>query len=318
MPFLEKGTSLTMKKKLRNITYVLLGLVVAILAFNIHLDIPVTDLKEKYCTTESKFIKINGMDVHYMDEGDGFPIVLLHGTAASLHTWEGWTTTLKQQYRVIRLDLPAFGLTGPHPSNEYSIKAYASFLDNFLATLEIEHFHLAGNSLGGNIAWFYAANYPAKVKKLLLLDPSGYPAQSSLPFVFRLAQTPVVNKLVRYVTPAMMIENNLRQVYHDQSKVTEELITRYHELMLREGNRQAFIERTKTPYIDHSTLLSSISARTLILWGKEDAWIPPVLATHFNKQIPQSELLILDEVGHVPMEEIPQESVKYALRFLKQ
>jgi pimeloyl-ACP methyl ester carboxylesterase len=88
------------------------------------------------------------------------PVVLVHGTAASLHTWDDWTDSLKKDYRVIRMDIPAFGLTGPHPDADYSIEAYVAFLGQFLDQLDIDSMYLAGNSLGGNIAWNFAASLP--------------------------------------------------------------------------------------------------------------------------------------------------------------
>ena len=234
-------------------------------------DIPVERLKEKYANNESRFIEIDGMQVHYRDEGEGIPIVLLHGTASSLHTWDAWTNTLKNNYRVIRLDIPAFGLTGPHPNQDYSIKAYADFLDSFLSKLGIENTYLAGNSLGGNIAWYYTAEHPLKVKKLILIDPSGFIKKGKLPWIFTLARTPVLNAIIKYFTSKSIVENNLQQVYFDESKITSELIDRYYELTLREGNRTAFIDRAKTDMIDHTVKLKSINAPTLIIWGREDS-----------------------------------------------
>jgi pimeloyl-ACP methyl ester carboxylesterase len=130
----------------------------------IYWDIPVEELKLEYANEQSEFMELNGLSVHYRDEGEGMPVVLVHGTAASLHTWDDWTNTLKEHYRVIRMDIPAFGLTGPDPKGDYSIDGYVGFLAQFLDQLHIDSMYLAGNSLGGNIAWNFASEHPDKVK----------------------------------------------------------------------------------------------------------------------------------------------------------
>ena len=138
-------------------------------------DIPVEELKKKYTNEASEFVEVQGMQVHYRDEGEGDVIVLLHGTGASLHTWEPWTRELKKFYRVIRLDLPAYGLTGPHPEGKYQMDNYVAFLQEFLQKKDIQKFCLGGNSFGGGVSWEYALKYPDEVEKLILVDASGYP-----------------------------------------------------------------------------------------------------------------------------------------------
>ena len=301
----------------RSTLLIILLLVANVLFFAYTDDIPVEQLEEKYANDASKFIEIDGMQVHYRDEGSGMPLVLIHGTAASLHTWDAWTNELKNNYRVIRLDIPAFGLTGPHPAQDYSIETYASFIDHFLAKLNVDSIYLSGNSLGGNIAWYYAAEHPEKVKKLILIDPSGYPRDGEMPWIFKLARTPVLNSIIRYITPKSIIEKNLQQVYFDDSKITSKLIDRYYDMALREGNRTAFIDRAKTDMIDHTSKLKALTTPTLLIWGKEDSWIPVSDGNRFLSDLPNAQLVILENSGHVPMEENPEESLEILLNFLK-
>jgi pimeloyl-ACP methyl ester carboxylesterase len=283
----------------------------------VYWDIPVEELESDYANEQSEFMELNGLSVHYRDEGQGMPVVLVHGTAASLHTWDDWTDSLKKDYRVIRMDIPAFGLTGPHPDADYSIEAYVAFLGQFLDQLDIDSMYLAGNSLGGNIAWNFASEHPDKVKKLLLLDAAGYPSDEPDPWIFGLARTPVLNLIVSYLTPRFIIKNNLEQVYFDDSKITDSLVTRYHRMSLRAGNRQAFIDRAKTPFVDHTAKLEQLDMPTLILWGDHDTWIPLEDGQKFAWDIEHSELLVLENTGHVPMEESPEESVGPMIDFLK-
>ncbi|MDA9087000.1 alpha/beta hydrolase [Polaribacter sp.] len=285
-------------------------------------DISLEELKKEYANEQSEFVEINGMQVHYRDEGTGFPIVLIHGTAASLHTYDAWTKQLSKDYRVIRLDLPAFGLTGPNKNADYSIESYTKFLSQFLEKIKVDKFYLAGNSLGGNIAWNYAAEYPEKVLKLILIDASGLPTFTPQPPIFKMAKTPILNSLFLYITPKFIIRKNIEQVYADKLKVTDALVTRYHKMSLRTGNRKAFIERAKTDFnlAEKVNLvkLKSVKTTTLLIWGAKDTWIPLGNGKRMDSMLPNSKLVILENSGHVPMEENPKESLEFLKSFLNE
>ncbi|MFY9241879.1 MAG: alpha/beta hydrolase [Polaribacter sp.] len=302
------------------IFYAILLVVVLLIKGVIYQDISVDDLKKAYANKHSKFLEIDGMQVHYRDEGEGFPIVLVHGTASSLHTWNAWTKELTKNYRVIRMDLPAFGITGPNKNADYSIKAYTQFLNQFLTQIKVDKFYLAGNSLGGNIAWNYTAEYPEKVSKLILVDASGLPTNKPQPAVFKMAKTPVLSSLFLYVTPKFFIKKNIKEVYADETKITDSLITRYHKMALRVGNRQAFIDRAKTDFKlgEKANLdkLKSIQTHTLLIWGAQDNWIPLDNGKRMDRILPNSKLVIIENSGHVPMEESPIESLAILYNFL--
>ncbi len=309
-----------MQKKLKYFIYSLIILLTLAIGSGIYSDIPVEDLKNEYANEHSQFIEVDEMNVHYRDEGEGFPIVLIHGTAASLHTWDAWTDELKKTNRVIRMDLPAFGITGPNKNADYSLKAYTNFIHTFLFKLGLERFHIVGNSLGGNIAWNYAADHPDMVEKLILVDASGLPTNKQPPAIFKMAKTPVLSSLFLYVTPKFLIKKNIEEVYEDDSKITEDLITRYHKMALRAGNRKAFIDRAKIDFGLDSMVnikkLKSILAPTLLIWGAQDLWIPLDNGVRMNRLLPNSSLKILEYSGHVPMEENPEESLKLMRDFL--
>lgn len=298
-------------------------LVIAVLAIGlswVYDDIPVEELKKEYTNEYSRFMELNGMQVHYRDEGKGKPIVLIHGTASSLHTWDDWTKELKKEYRVIRMDLPAFGLTGPNTNGDYTIDSYVQFLDQFLQKLKLHNVSLAGNSLGGNIAWTYTAKHIENVEKLILIDASGLPTGKPQPSIFKMAKAPVLNSILLYLTPKFFIRKNIKEVYADDAKITDELITRYHEMALREGNRKAFIDRAKIDFTRKEyqsvQLLKSIEIPTLLIWGDQDQWIPLANGMRMDSLLPNSKLIVFKNVGHVPMEEIPNESLTPVAQFL--
>ncbi|MBK8746479.1 MAG: alpha/beta hydrolase [Saprospiraceae bacterium] len=287
-----------------------------------HMDISLNELKPKYTNKASSFILVDGMEVHYRDEGnlgDTIPIILIHGTASSLHTFDAWTEILKKTKRVIRMDLPAYGLTGPFPDDNYSMKHYTAFLKEFLTALKIKQCVLAGNSLGGQIAWNFTLEQPEMVKKLILIDAAGYPLKSkSVPVGFKIGRMPVLNKILTFITPRFIVRSSVENVYFDKSKVTDSLVDRYFDLTLRAGNRQAFVDRFKMKDDENAYIkIKNIVQPTLILWGENDLLIPVENAYKFQKDLPNNSLFLLDKCGHVPMEESPKESLKPVIDFLE-
>jgi pimeloyl-ACP methyl ester carboxylesterase len=301
-----------------------LGLLTIVLIFWRN-DIPLETLMTKYATADSKFKNIAGASVHYQDRGnkaDSLPLVLIHGTGASLHTWEAWVQGIPEK-RVITLDLPAYGLTGPNITADYSTKKYVETVDSLLINLNIKRCIIGGNSLGGNVSWNYAVAHPEKIAKLILVDAAGYQMKStSVPIAFKIAKIPVLNKLIKYLTPRFIIEKSILNVYADKTKVTDKLIDRYLDLTLREGNRSAFVERmasqkNSTVLLNASDLIKTIKVPTLILWGAEDGLIPLESAEHFHEDLPNDTLVIMKNLGHVPMEEDPQSTLAVVQKFLK-
>jgi pimeloyl-ACP methyl ester carboxylesterase len=312
-----------MKKIFKVLKYLLLAilaLVIGFCVFNYRADVPVAELKAEYANAESRFMEFDGMAVHYRDEGnpaDKIPIVLLHGTAASLLTWNGWTTALKAEHRVIRLDLPGYGLTGPNPAQDYSMNFYIRFLHDFLEKLDVKQFYLAGNSLGGKIAWEYALAFPADVKKLILIDAAGYPLPHGKPLAIRLASTPVLKNIVLYITPKFLVEKSLKEVYADDRKVSEQLVEQYYDMACRAGNRAAFVARAGMVDDNDYLKIKLIQTPTLILWGDADDWIPVENASKFEKDLPNNKVVIFRNLGHIPQEEDPAETIKEVLVFVK-
>ncbi|WP_296447448.1 alpha/beta fold hydrolase [Rhodoferax sp. UBA5149] len=283
-------------------------------------DRSVAQLQARWAPAPSQFVAVSGMQVHLRDEGprdDPLPIVLLHGTSASLHTWDGWADALKGQRRVIRFDLPGFGLTGPHPENDYSIDAYVRFVAAVMDTLGVKRFVLAGNSLGGQIAWASAYAMPTRVDKLVLVDSAGYPVQStSVPIGFRIARTPGLRVLMTYFLPRGLVDKSVRNVYGDPGRVTPALVDRYFELALRTGNRAALARRLEQGQSGDVAAIKTLKLATLILWGGKDGLLPLENGRQFERDIAGSKLVVFDDLGHVPHEEDPLRTVAELKSFL--
>ncbi len=248
--------------------------------------------------------------------------MLIHGTGASLHTWEGWVKELNPDFRIISLDLPAYGLTGPNATNSYPISYYVQIIKTLLDKRGVKKCYVAGNSLGGAVAWQYALKYPEMVSKLILVDAAGYPMAKpkSVPIGFTLARTPILREVFKYVMPRSLVESSLKNVYADDSKLTPAIIDRNRDMVLRTGNRAAFVARMNTPINEKEALWSkipSIAMPVLIQWGKQDNLITLENANHFHADLPNDTLIVYGNAGHIPMEEIPLATAQDVRTFLK-
>lgn len=283
-------------------------------------DQPVSVLAARWAQPPSQFVPVAGLNVHLRDEGpksDPLPIVLLHGTSASLHTWDGWADGLKAQRRVIRFDLPGFALTGPNAEHDYSVGAYVRFVLAMLDALGVQKAVIAGNSLGGYIAWSTAQAHPDRIERLILVDSSGYPPKSqSVPIGFRIARTPGLNRLMQNSLPRSVIESSVKNVYGDPSKVTPEIVDRYRDMTLRQGNRRAIVHRLQQGYTGDPEHIRAIKQPTLILWGGQDRLVPLEHGERFARDIAGSKLVVFADLGHVPQEEDPGRTVAAVRAFL--
>ena len=286
-------------------------LMLAALAFAVSKapDRSLESLVPRWAPPPSDFLELDGQLVHYRDQGpssDPLPLVLIHGTSASLHTWEGWAAELSKTRRVISFDLPGFGLTGPDADGDYHDARYVVFVRNLLARLGVARAIVAGNSLGGEIAWQLALSDPERVAGLVLVDAAGHAfVPESMPLGFRIARMPVLREGMRWVLPRRAIEDSVVSVYGDPSRITAALVDRYYELTLREGNRVALMQRMDQLAPGPVERLPEIKVPTLILWGGKDRLIPPAWGEAFHKAIPNSRLVVFPKLGHVPQEEDP-------------
>ena len=282
-------------------------------------DIPMSDLKKWYVSDNDHFIKVNGYNIHYRDVGQGPPVVLLHGIFSSLQTWDGWIGDLSKTHRVIALDMPGYGLTGaPKDIDDFSEQNIVNTFAKFVDRLQLEHFSLVGNSLGGYVAATYAADYPERVDRLILLDPFGYP--QSLPWIMSLATFPPVEFLGEYCLPPVIVTLNVRWVYGDPRRITDANIYRYVRMSQREGARKIYVRTLdmikKQADTEKPLPFYRIKAPTLLMWGGKDDWVPEKISKKWLDDIANSRLIVYPGVGHIPMEEVPETTLRDAEPFL--
>ena len=283
-------------------------------------SLPPETLIARYANDRSRFVDVGGVRAHVRDQGnpEGIPVVLIHGAMGSLHMWEGWVRELGDKARLITVDLPGHGLTGSWPRDEYTIEAYTDFIEVLVDALNLDRFVLVGHSMGGAVAWTFAATRPDRVSQLILVDSSGYPrAPGDVPLPTRLARTPVVGDLGIYFKPDRLVRRSLAEVYADPAQVTPERVRRYAELQRFPGNREATLQRARTLEPLDPTPLKRLDVPTLILWGAKDRWVPPADAFRFQQDIRDSKLEIFEKLGHNPMEEDPVATAAAVAAFLK-
>ena len=280
-------------------------------------DIDVKKLRSSYANGESQFAMISGMNVHYRDEGhERAPcILMLHDIGSSLHAYEKWADTLKLSYRVLRLDLPGNGLTGPHPQEDYSMKMYRDMLEEFLADMGVRRCYVVGNGLGGRLAWELSLAYPKRVRRLILISPQGYPLDNK-------HATPLdkmaKNAKLRFkkFTPKKAVKKSIMQNYSDETKATDEQVDRHYDLLRREGNRKAYVLRVNHDDYDRTRRLRDIEIPVLLMWGTEDKVVPIEHASNFHKILPNSKMKFYPNTGHYVQEEIPSKAIIDLMEFI--
>jgi pimeloyl-ACP methyl ester carboxylesterase len=274
-------------------------------------------LEARYAGPPSTFVNVAGLRLHLRDTGprDAPALVLLHGFGSSLHTWEPWALDLSDRFRVIRIDLPGAGLTGADPSGDYSDLRGVQVLAALLDQLGLARASFIGHSMGGRLAWRFAAEQPGRVDKLVLVAPDGFASPG-----FEYGKAPEVTapvRLMQVVLPRPLLRMSLEPAYADPSLMRDETVDRYWHLMRAPQVRPALIARMQQLVLqDPLPMLARITAPTLLLWGDKDAMIPPANAQDYLRAIQDVRLVSLPGVGHLPHEEAPAASLPAVRDFL--
>jgi pimeloyl-ACP methyl ester carboxylesterase len=307
---------------------VLLGLVVlAAVAAWLTLrgpDIPYAALEAKYSDSASRFVDLpGGFHVHYQDEGDPSQplVVLLHGFGDSFTTWEGWVRDLKTQFHVISLDFPGHGLTRAPAGYELSSEGLVDFVDAFATKLALPKFAVAGNSMGGGVAWQLAVRHPDRIDALVLADAAGFPNEkppTEVPLAFKILRYPIGRAILRNIDNRPLVGEGLRTDVYDKSLITPAIVDRWAEFQRAPGHRAILIGVNFAAQTQATAdVLGTIKVPTLVLHGESDVLIEPASARKFAAAIPGAKLITYPQVGHLPQIEIPQRSAADVAAFLE-
>ena len=274
-------------------------------------------LETAYLQAPTDLIEVDGVRLHVRDSGPKAApaVILIHGFGASLHTWEPWAQALSEKHRVVRFDLPGSGLSAPDPTGLYTDARSLQLLQDLMDRLGIARASVIGHSIGGRMAWTFAATQPQRVDKLVLVAPDGF---ASPGFEYgRAPEVPASFRLMKHVLPKPLLRMSLEPAYADPSFLDEARTTRYHDLMLAPGSRDALLSRMEqTVLVDPLPLLRRIQAPTLLVWGEQDAMIPFANSAEYLKAIPQAKLVALPAIGHLPQEEAAERALQAVAEFL--
>ena len=281
-------------------------------------DKPKAELEKTYSSPKNAYVSVLGVNMHYQDTGpskNATPILFLHGFGSSLQTWDTWAQALSDDYRVISVDLPGFGLTGADPSGTYTDQRSVEVLEAFLKALQIPKVVLVGNSMGGKFAWQFAARYPNQVAKLVLISPDGY-ASPGIEYGKK-PDVPAIADLYRYFFSKTFLAMNLEPAYANPKALNDALVNRYYDLMLAPGVRGAILARMQQTVLqDPVPSLASIQVPTLLIWGEKDAFIPISNSNDYLKVMPNAKRVSLPNIGHLPQEEQPSIGLAALKEFL--
>ena len=288
-------------------------------------DIPYAELETKYATAASKYVDLpSGVRVHFRDQGNpqGRALLLIHGFGVSLETWEPWVKQLSNDYRLLSLDLPGHGLTRSPPGYQPTVTGFADLTAEFAAVVGLEKYTAVGNSMGGHTAWLLALRHPDKLEALVLSDAAGWYDAAQIedaPLVFRILANDRIAPLLADLDPKPLMKNGLEAAFADKSLVTNRMLDRYSDMALAPGHRQMLgaLPRGMTPDVLASNdKLAAIKVPTLIMWGDKDELVPVADAQKFKNAIPGASVVIYPGVGHLPYEEIPENSARDLKSFL--
>jgi pimeloyl-ACP methyl ester carboxylesterase len=280
-------------------------------------DLERAELEKRYFSSSPQIIDVDGLKVYYKETGpQGAPaLLLLHGFGSSLQAWDDWSLKLEQKYRVIRLDLPGFGLTGASPANDYSEEKDLATLTYFADKLGLEKFSVMGHSMGGKMAWSLAASQPERVQALVLMAPDGFPETKDIgtkPY-----EVPAIMGLIKYVLPKYLVRKSIEPAFVQADALNDALVNRYFDMLRAPGVRGAILERSnQTIYTDPVPRLKAIKAPTLLIWGEQDQMIPSTNAQSYANVLSNSTTVLIPKLGHLLQEEQPEKGLTAVIQFL--
>jgi pimeloyl-ACP methyl ester carboxylesterase len=252
-----------------------------------------------------QFTTVDGVHTYYRRFGRGPALVLLHGLGSSHLTWTDVEDAFARRFTVYELDLPGFGYSDKPPGIT-SARQEASFVDRFLASLDVKHATVIGHSMGGDVAAWLAIDHPSRVERLVLVDAAEIGDAAA---VFQLVATPIVGEVILMATttpvtlPLMMADP-----YVQKQVLTADKTDQYARMYWSPGARPALVQLAQSYAADQSALLAAateIHTRALIVWADHDPYFPIRVAETLHGLLPQAELVVIDDAGHLPQEEQP-------------
>ena len=273
-------------------------------------DLPFEAVKTEFADEQSKFIQIDGVEAHYKDEGEGKPILLLHDLNTSLNEWNDLANHLREDFRVLRIDFPGFGLSSYNKNFDGKLDSFIYFIKKFISALRLDNMVVAGVGWGADIAWHYTTLSPYLVEKLILINPTDHPNYH--PFLYqKMSKHWLGSFFYRWSGSKRMVRKRLKKWFHQANLVNDERITRYQSLLLKEGHRKAFVTANRAKHRNRYDRLSKVKMPTLFIVSDELGKNP------IAKELPKAQVLHYKKVKLYPMIEASEQTNQDVLKFLK-
>lgn len=252
-----------------------------------------------------RFVDVAGVKTYYQVKGQGPAVLLLHGTGASGYSWRNNIASLAERFTVYAPDMPGYGYSAKPDTMRWS-RNLAQWASDFLTAVGVDKAAVVGHSLGGEVALWLAVDHPDQVDRLVLVDAAGV---GPLTGSFRLAATPVLGEIMLKATGEPVLRHLMSQAYVNKEPVTDEMVSLYHRFLWSPGARDLFLARLRRYDRDIVTLqahLSQLKRPVLAVWGDQDPYFGLEIARKLVAQVEGTELVVIEQSGHVPHEERPE------------
>jgi len=268
-----------------------------------------------------KQITIEGINISYIDEGEGMPLVLVHGIPTSSFLWRAMVDELTAHGRVIGPDLPGFGFSDPPTGGDYSISHYAHILGSFLEALSIEKGVLICHDFGGPVTVMYALRHPERYQRLIILDTFLHTDLPDWGLFYKIAKIWPVGEVLMGFAGESIAQSGLEAGVVNKSRITKEVIRRYY---MPDGSadklNKTYLGTLRVDHVKDLTFieqnLKAIDKPTLIVWGENDVYLPLSLADRIHQDIVGSKIEIIPNCGHFLQEDEPRKLTEIIVRFL--
>ena len=276
------------------------------------------DAVQKYAA--GKFVTVDGKKIHYIEKGDGKPVILIHGFLYSTVMWNKSIDAFASKFKTYAVDLWGWGYSERLNATDYSFPFYAQQILQFMDALNIRKASLVGQSMGGGIAVYLAAHHPERVDKLVLVDPAAIPYPMTT--IGRIYQQPFIGEFLNAIPGDALMENNIKTIwFYDGNKVGKEYLQEVIQPLRIQGTSEGlmYILRNvlKPPYVENEVnMLAQIHKPILIVHGREDKAVPLDRSEKLSRLWKESKLVVFEKAGHSPHEEHPEEFNRIAIDFL--
>lgn len=281
-------------------------------------------LTQRYTDARSKFVTIDGVPMHVVEEGQGPVIVLIHGYLSNNRQWDGWADDLRKDFRVVRFDYPPFGLSGPDSTGQYSSSRAYPLIEGLLDELGYERFHIGGTSSGSILALRYAADHPERVDKLLLSTVPAYAPGDRIPPPLRYrAMIWFTSTVTKVWKPELYWQMFLENIFGDPARIKPGAAQEYADLNNRAGantNGVTFVMTNARSTFDVAEAAGKITGPVLLQWAGKS----PVLTTDGLNQVApmfsKANLKVIEysDLGHMLTYEDPARTVADVRAFLSE